>query len=41
MKKSIIAFICCIALFPTKCMTNIAVPDSALTDSVKWKLTLN
>lgn len=41
MKKSIIAFICCIALFPTKCMANIAVPDSALTDSVKWKLTLN
>ena len=22
-------------------MANIAVPDSALTDSVKWKLTLN
>ncbi len=41
MKKSIIAFICCIALFPKKCMANTAVPDSVLTDSVKWKLTLN
>lgn len=41
MKKSIIAFICCIALFPKKCMANTVVPDSVLTDSVKWKLTLN